>query len=229
MLLINANHTQHTHTAFETLNVKSLDEIRTEKLRSAQPPGHPHRIYIPARKPSFELGNVLQETGIIKTQSNSNVSASDDTANHPPPQGTMGVLQAKSIFSGNQDISSIFSREYRSSVSKDGVEESSQPQTRQDVNIVSSSDKKLQSGGHSNKSTAAQEPKTQVTMVMASADQETGKLSGKAASQTERKRSLVAKETKREQPVAKKVRVCSSMFCDVSYLTYLRSQTFYPS
>ena len=199
------NHTQHTHTAFETLNVKSLDEIRTEKLRSAQPPGHPHRIYIPTRKPSFELGNVLQETGIIKTQSNSNVSSSDDTANHPPAKGTMGVLQAKSIFSGNQDISSIFSREYRSSVSNDGMEKSSQPQTRQDVNIVSSSDKKWQSGGHSNKSTAAQEPKTQM---MTSADQETlqqGKLSAKVASQTQRKRSLVAKETKREQPVAKKV------------------------
>ena len=120
----------------------------------------------------------------------------------------MEVLQAKSIFSGNQDTSSIFSREYRSNVSKDGVEKSSRPQTHQDVNNVSSSDKNLQSGGHSNKSTTAQEPKTQVTMTMTSADQETlrqRKFSGKAASQTERKRSLVAKETKREQPAAKKV------------------------
>ena len=223
-IVINAKpHTiyTHTHTAFETLNVKSLDEIRTEKLRSTQPTGHPHRIYIPTRKPSFELGNVLQETGIIKTQSNSNTSSSDDTQNHPLARGTMEVLQAKSIFSGNQDTSSIFSREYRSNVSKDGVEKSSRPQTHQDVNNVSSSDKKLQSGGHSNKSTTAQEPKIQVTMTMTSADQETlrqRKPSGKAASQTERKRSLVAKETKREQPAAKKVRVFSTMFCDVPYL-----------
>ena len=224
------NHTQHihtqhthahtTHTAFEALNVKSLDEIRTEKLHSTQPPGHPHRIYIPTKKPSFELGSVLEETGIIKAQSNTKTSSSNETQKHPPAQGTMAaVVQTKNIFPGSQDTSSIFSREYRGSVSKDDVEKSSQPQTKQDINNVSSPDKKLQSGGHSNKSTPAQEPKTQVTMTMTSTDQETlqqGKLSGKATSQAEQKRPLVAKET---QAVAKKVRVCPIMFCAVPYLS----------
>ena len=134
----------------------------------------------------------------------------------------MAVVQTKNIFPGSQDTSSIFSREYRGSVSKDDVEKSSQPPTKQDGNNVSSPNKKLLSGVHSNRSTPAQEPKTQVTMTMASADQETlqqGKLSGKAASQAEQKRSLVAKETKREQSVAKKVRVCPTLFCAVPYLS----------
>ena len=223
MLLINAKpHTHTTHTAFEALNVKSLDEIRTEKLHSTQPPGHHHRIYIPAKKPSFELGNVLQETGIMKAQSNSNASSSNDTQKHPPAQGTMAVVQTKNIFPGSQDTSSIFSREYRGSVSKDDVEKSSQPPTKQDRNNVSSPDKKLLSGVHSNRSTPAQEPKTQVTMTVTSADQEPlqqGKLSGKTTSQAEQKQSLVAKETKREQPVAKKVCVSLIMFCAVPYLS----------
>ena len=219
MLLLNAKphtthihnahtHTHSTHTAFEALNVKSLDEIRTEKLHSTQPPGHPHRIYIPTKKPSFELGSVLEETGIMKAQSNSKTSSLNKTQKHSPAQGTMAVVQTKNIFPGSQDTSSIFSREYRGSVSKDDVEKSSKPQTKQDVNNISSPDKKWQSGGHSNKSTPAQEPKTQVTVTMTSVDQETlqqGKVSGKAASQAGQKRSLVAKETKREQPVAKKV------------------------
>ena len=157
----------------------------------------------------------------MKTQSNSNVSSSNDPQKHPPAQGTVAVVQTKNIFSGSQDKSSIFSREYWGSVSKDDVEKSSQPQTQQDVNNISSPDKKLQSGGHSNKSTPAQEPKTQVTMTMTSEDQQQGKLSGKAASQAERKRSLDAKETKREQPVAKKVRVCPTMFCAVPYLSLI--------
>ena len=158
----------------------------------------------------------------MKAQSNSKTSSLNKTQKHSPAQGTMAVVQTKNIFPGSQDTSSIFSREYRGSVSKDDVEKSSKPQTQQDVNNISSPDKKWQSGGHSNKSTPAQEPKTQVAMAMTSADQETlqlGKVSGKAASQAGQKRSLVAKETKREQPVAKKVCVCSTMFCAVPYLS----------
>ena len=213
--------TSHLHTrihmliAFDTLKVKSLNEIHQEKLHPTLTHGYQHRTYVPAKKPmSFELRSVLQVSG-VKVHPNSNAGGSNDAQQMLPAKPATAVMRTKTIFAGSQDMSSIFSPEYKGSDSKDSIETVPHVRTKQESLTVPSSDKEAQSGRYSKRSTpaGAQEnsaPADQPTS--ASADQgipKSGQPGGIITSHMGEKRPQVAMETKREQPVAKKV--CSTV------------------